>query len=262
MAEFPTLFLSHGAPNLCLYSNPAREFLSGLGTEIGKPQAIILMSAHFESPVPSFSADPAPGMIYDFKGFEAELYKTVYPAPGLPELATVAATLVEEAGFPVQEVVGRGYDHGVWSPLSLMYPDADVPIVEMSIQPEEGAGHHFVVGRALAPLRKHGVLIIGSGSLTHNFDEMFDSRQDFVSPPPAFVQDFADWVKDKAEAGSIDEINDYRALAPHAVKNHPKADHFFPLPFALGAAGEGAKGKRIHSSVQRGALVMDAYMFQ
>lgn len=262
MAEFPSLFLSHGAPNLCLYPNPAREFLSGLGQEIGKPQAIIVLSSHFESPVPSFSADEAPGMIYEFKGFEAELYKKVYAAPGLPDLATVAATLVEQAGFPVQEVIGRGYDHGVWTPLSLMYPDADVPVVEMSVQPEEGAGHHFVVGRALAPLRKHGVLIIGSGSLTHNFDEMFDSRQDFVSPPPAFVQDFADWVKEKAEAGSVDEINDYRALAPNAVKNHPKADHFYPLPFALGAGGEGAKGTRIHTSVQRGALVMDAYKFQ
>ncbi len=162
----------------------------------------------------------------------------------------------------MQEIVGRGYDHGLWSPLSLIYPDADIPIVEMSIQPEEGAGHHFVVGRALSPLRKHGVLIIGSGSLTHNFDEMFDSRQDFSSPPPAFVQDFADWVKEKAEAGSIDEINDYRALAPHAVQNHPTSDHFFPLPFALGAAGEGAKGQRIHTSAQRGALMMDAYMFQ
>jgi 4,5-DOPA dioxygenase extradiol len=224
MAEFPTLFLSHGAPNLCLYPNPAREFLSGLGATIGKPQAIIVMSAHFESPVPSFGADEQPGMIYDFKGFET--------------------------------------DHGVWSPLSLIYPEADIPVVQMSIQPEEGAGHHFVVGRALAPLRKHGVLIIGSGSVTHNFDELYDSHQDFISPPPAFVQEFADWVKEKAEAGAVDEINDYRALAPHAVKHHPKADHFFPLPFALGAAGEGAKGKRLHTSVQRGALVMDAYMFQ
>jgi 4,5-DOPA dioxygenase extradiol len=262
MAEFPTLFLSHGAPNLGLYPNPAREFLSGLGKEIGKPQAIIVMSAHFESPVPSFGADEKPGMIYGFKGFETELYQKVYAAPGLPDLATVAATLVEQAGFPVQEVIGRGFDHGVWSPLSLMYPDADIPVVQMSIQPEEGAGHHFVVGRALAPLRKHGILIIGSGSLTHNFDELYDSHQDFISPPPAFVQEFVDWVKEKAEAGSVDEINDYRALAPHAVKHHPKSDHFMPLPFALGAAGEGSKGKRIHTSVQRGGLVMDAYLFQ
>jgi 4,5-DOPA dioxygenase extradiol len=262
MAELPTLFLSHGAPNLCLYANPAREFLTALGKEIGKPQAIILMSSHFESPVPSFIADEKPGMIYDFKGFETELYQKVYAAPGLPELATVAATLVEQAGFPVQEVIGRGFDHGAWNPLSLMYPDADIPVVEMSVQPEEGAGHHFVVGRALAPLRKHGVLVIGSGNLTHNFDEMYDSHQDFISPAAAFVLEFADWVKEKAEAGSVDEINDYRALAPHAAKHHPKADHYFPLPFALGAAGEGAKGKRIHTSVQRGGLVMDAYLFQ
>jgi 4,5-DOPA dioxygenase extradiol len=262
MAEFPTLFLSHGAPNLTLYANPARDFLSKLAGEIGKPQAIIIASAHFESSVPSFSADEKPGMLYDFKGFEAQLYQKVYPAPGLPELATIAANLVEQAGFPVQEVTGRGYDYGAWSPLSLMYPDADIPVVEMAIQPEEGCGHHFVVGRALAPLRKHGILIIGSGGLTHNFDEMFDSHQDFVSPAPDFVKEFAEWVREKAEAGATDEIIDFRALAPHAAIHHPKSDHFLPLAFALGAAGEGAKGKRLHTSVQRGGLVMDSYLFQ
>jgi len=266
MAEFPSLFISHGAPNLVLYSNPAREFLSGLGKQIGeefgRPQAIIVCTSHFETAVPSFSADKAPGMLYDFAGFEAPLYQTVYDAPGLPELATVAADLVEQAGFPVQEIMGRGFDHGVWSPLSLMYPEADIPIVQMAIQPEEGTGHHLVIGRALAPLRKHGILLIGSGSLTHNFDEMYDSRQDFISPAPQFVLDFAEWVKEKAEAGSVDELVDFRALAPYAKENHPTADHFYPFAFALGAAGEGAKGKRLHTSVQRGALMMDTYMFQ
>jgi len=266
MAEFPSLFISHGAPDLVLHRNPARDFLSGLGQEIGKefgkPQAIIVCTAHFETAVPSFSADKAPGMLYNFTGFEAPLYQYVYDAPGLPELATVAADLVEQAGFPVQEVVGRGLDHGVWTPLSLMYPEADIPIMQMAIQPEEGMGHHLVIGRALAPLRKHGILLIGSGSLTHNFDEMYNSRQDFSSEPPPWVTDFSAWVKEKAEEGAVDDLIDFRALAPYAKENHPTAEHFYPFAFALGAGGEGTKGKRLHTSVQRGALMMDSYMFR
>lgn len=267
MTAFPTLFVSHGAPNLALHDSPARDFFMGLGRALvdqgfGRPQAILIASAHFDMKIPSFSADENPGMLYDFGGFEDELYKIVYPAPGLPQLATVAADLIEQSGFPAQEIVGRGFDHGVWVPLRRIYPEADIPIVQMAIQSDQGAGHHIALGRALAPLRKHGVLIIGSGSLTHNLDELFHGGRDADAPALDWVQDFADWVLAKAEAGSIDDIADYRSLAPRARENHPTEEHFLPLAFAFGAAGEGAKGRRAHHSIQRGVMAMDAYVFE
>jgi 4,5-DOPA dioxygenase extradiol len=262
MASFPTLFISHGSPNLALHDSPAREFFKGFGEKLGRPQAILIASSQFDMKQPSFCADEKPGMYYDFEGFEEELYKVDYPAPGLPQLATIAANLVEQSGLPAQEIIGRGFDHGVFVPLSLLYPEADIPVVQMAIQAEQGAGHHIVLGQALAPLRQHGILIIGSGSLTHNANEVYQPENDFSSPAQDFVQAFADWVKEKAEAGSLDDIADYKALGPHALENHPKPDHFMPFAFALGAAGEGAKGKRVHTSVQRGVVMMDSYIFE
>jgi 4,5-DOPA dioxygenase extradiol len=262
MTEFPTLFVSHGAPNLILHESPARDCLASLGEQLGRPQAILIASAHFEATTPSFCADKNPGMIYDFKGFEDELYNVVYSAPGLPQLAELGAYLVEQGGFPANEISGRGFDHGVWVPLVLMYPDASIPVVQLSIQPAQGAGHHIALGRALKALRKQGVLVVGSGSLTHNLEEVLNGGHAFDAPAPYWVQEFDDWVLAKAEAGDIEAIADYRSLAPHARDNHPSEEHFLPLPFAFGAAGEGAKGRRVHHSIQRGVMAMDAYLFE
>lgn len=262
MATLPTLFLSHGAPNLLQQKSPAREFLQKLGQQIERPRAILIASAHFEMPNPAFTASDHPDMIYDFTGFEDELYNVKYPALGAPGLAAVAADLLVKADFEPQEVLGRGYDHGAWVPLKLMYPDADIPVVELSVQREGGAGHHIMVGRALAPLRDHGILIVGSGSLTHGFNATTKSNVALDAPPPDWVTAFAEWVHEKAEAGAIDDIADWWGLAPNAKKNHPTPEHFLPLPLAMGAAGEGAKGRRLHSSVQHGVLSMDAYLFE
>lgn len=253
MTTFPTLFVSHGGPDLLRPETPAWEFLARFGHEFcaerGRPQAILIASALFDTTVPSFCADAEPRQIYD--GLDEELARLAYPAPGLPQLATIAANLVEDFGFPVQEVSGRGLDQAAWAPLSLLFPEADIPVVEMAIQAKQGAGHHIALGRALAPLREHSILVIGSGNLTRA-----------ASGVPDLVQAFADWVKEKAEAGTIDEIADYLALAPHAREMHPKPDHFVPLAFAFGAAGEGAKGRRLHHSVEGGTTAMDAYLFE
>jgi 4,5-DOPA dioxygenase extradiol len=255
MTAFPTLFVSHGGPDLLKGDSPARDFLARFGRELraerGRPQAILVASAGFDTVVPSFCADADSLQIYDLAGTEEELARMTYPAPGLPQLATIAANLVENFGFPVQEVTGRGLDHGAWGPLSLLFPEADIPVVEMAIQAKQGAGHHIALGRALAPLREHSILVIGSGRLTNASASM-----------PGEVQSFADWVKDKVEAGAIDEIADYLALAPHAGEMHPKPDHFVPLAFAFGAAGEGAKGRRLHHSIEAGTTAMDAYLFE
>jgi len=258
MPAFPTFFLSHGTPDLVLQPSPAREFLESFASELGKPQAIIIMSSHFDMRMPSFGADEHPGMLHEFDAGDTDLSRKVYAAPGFPELATVAANLVEQAGFPVQEITGRGFDYGAWGPLSLLYPQADIPVVPMAVQGAEGAGHHLVLGRALAPLRQHGVLIISSGNLNKPKEQ--GEIADAVATP-GIVAAFQEWVREKVEAGAVDDIADYRALAPHAKENHPKPEHFLPLLFAMGAAGEGSKGRRVHSSVQRATSVMDAYVF-
>ena len=262
MSPLPTLFVSHGAPNLALHNSEARSFLEGFGQKLGKPKAILIATAHFESGVPLLSADKTPEMIYDFGGFEPELYQMVYPAPGSPELAAQAAGLLAKAGLKSQPVENRGYDHGTWVPLKLLYPDADIPVVQISVQPQAGAAHHVALGQALAPLREEGVLIIGSGTTTHNLREFFRGGYTAQSPAPEWVTEFASWIHARAEAGAVDDIAHYRTRAPHAARNHPSEEHFLPLPFAMGAAGPGARGERVHSSHQFGVLMMDAYRFQ
>lgn len=261
-SRFPTLFISHGAPNLVLHNTQAKRFLEGYGRILGRPKAILIASAHFETRAPAVSADARPEMIYDFGGFEPELYKMVYPAPGSPDLAHRAIALLAGAGLNAQEVSHRGFDHGTWVPLKLLYPDADIPVVQVSIQTAAGAAHHAAMGQALAPLRDEGVLIIGSGSLTHNLGEFFRGGYKADAVAPAWVKDFATWIDARVAEGGLEDIVNYRQLAPFARENHPSEDHFLPLPFAFGAAGNGAKGTRVHSSHEYGVLMMDAYAFQ
>ena len=261
-APFPTLFVSHGSPMIMLEQSPARDFLEAYGRELGKPKAIVIASAHFESAEPRVSADAKPAMIYDFGGFPKPLYEFVYRAPGDPALAGRVVDLLSAAGHRAAPLNNRGYDHGTWTPLMLMYPDGDVPVVQVSIQPEAGAAHHVALGRALAPLRDEGVLLMGSGTATHNLYVYSQVRRVPNFPTPAWVADFGAWMKEKAEAGDAEAIGNYRKLAPHARENHPTEDHFLPLPFAMGAAGEGTKGERVHASTQSGVMLMDVYAFQ
>jgi 4,5-DOPA dioxygenase extradiol len=258
---FPTLFLSHGSPTLAIEASEARDFLKGYGKTLGKPRAIVIASAHFGTGRPTVCGDARPQMIYDFRGFPDELYHIVYPAPGDPVIAIKVAGLLQAAGFAPAMVKDRGYDHGTWVPLSLLYPDADVPVVQISVQPQLGAQHHLNVGRALASLKQEDILVIGSGSASHNLQEFFRGGYDADAPTPEWVSAFDEWVHDKAEAGAIDDLVHYRDRAPHARENHPSEEHFIPLHVALGAAGEGAKGSRVHSSHQSGVLTMDAYAF-
>ncbi len=259
--KFPTVYVSHGSPMVMLENSAARDFMLGYGKTLGTPKAILIASAHFESRRPMLTADAHPEMIYDFGGFPRPLFEMKYPAPGSPELASRAATLLTAAGIVATPVTGRGYDHGTWVPLKLMYPDANIPVVELSIQTNLGGAHHVALGRALAPLREEGVLIMGSGSITHNLHEYMRLRPTIDMPAPQWVMDFDLWVREKVEAGAVDDIANYLERAPYARENHPSADHYLPLPFAMGAAGEGARGELMHSSCQYGVLMMDTYAF-
>jgi 4,5-DOPA dioxygenase extradiol len=258
---FPTLFVSHGSPMVMLENSAARDFLSGFGRELGTPKAVIVASAHFEARAPVLTADRKPEMIYDFGGFPRELYEMSYPAPGSPELAARAVDLLGAAGVKAYAVEHRGFDHGTWVPLKLMYPDADIPVVQLSIQTHLGGAHHVALGRALAPLREDGVLIMGSGSITHNLYELMRTRGALDAPAPKWVVEFDEWVRERIEAGALDDIANAMERAPFGHENHPSAEHYLPLPFAMAAAGEGARGERVHSSCQYGVLMMDAYAF-
>ncbi len=262
MTKLPTLFVSHGAPNMVLYDSPARTFLQGLAATLPRPEAILVMSAHFETNEPIVVANEKPDMIYDFGGFERELYSMRYDAPGAMPLVVEAAQLAQTAGMSARAATGRGYDHGTWVPLMLMYPAADIPVAQISVQPHQDGAHHAALGRALAPLREKGVLIVGSGSLTHNLQAFFRGNYAADAPAPDWVSDFDEWVRDRAESGDLAAIADYEKAGPHARENHPSPEHFLPLPFAFGAAGDGGRGERIHASHQNGVLMLDAYRFQ
>jgi 4,5-DOPA dioxygenase extradiol len=258
----PALFVSHGAPNMILHDSATRRFLQVAAADLPRPKAIVSVSAHFPSLRPVVVADERPGMIYDFGGFERVLYSMVYPAPGDPELAARLATLLAEAGHDPILAEGRGYDHGTWVPLKLMYPEADIPVVQLSIQPRRDPAHHLAIGRALAPLAEDGVMVIASGSLTHNLHEAFSGPGGGLAPldaPPAdWARAFADWIAEKVAANDVEALLDYRARAPHAVRNHPTDEHLLPLYVALGAGGAGL---RIHHDYDFGVLAMDAYRF-
>lgn len=261
MSSLPAIFVSHGSPMLALRDSPARRFLLALGGSLPRPTAIAVVSAHWQTrngPMVSLAASPE--TIHDFGGFPQALFDLRYPAPGAPEVAGRAARLFEAAGIPVGRSLERGLDHGAWVPLSLMYPQADLPVMQISIVHGASPAMHRQLGAALRQLREEGVLVLASGSLAHNLHE-FRSRA-LDAPAPAWVSEFGAWMHDKLLGNEQQALLDYRRLAPMAEKNHPTDEHLLPLFVAMGAGGEGARAQLLHASVEHGVLAMDAYAFQ
>jgi 4,5-DOPA dioxygenase extradiol len=245
---------------LALQDSPARRFLQDLGQSLPRPKAIVVVSAHWETAgAPAVSLAGQPATIHDFGGFPQELFEMLYRAPGAPELAEHAAALFEAAGVTVGRSPNRGLDHGAWVPLSLMYPDADVPVMQISLVRGASPAVHEKLGQALAQLRHEGVLVIGSGSLTHNLYEFRGQAVD--APAPHWVSEFESWMRERLEANDSAALLDYRNRAPSAAKNHPSEEHLLPLFVAMGAAGTGAKAQLLHTSIEHGVLAMDAYAF-
>jgi len=259
MNRLPALFVSHGAPTLALEPGPTRGFLAQLGTAIGRPRAVLAISAHWETAAPAVSTVLQPETIHDFYGFPEALYAMRYPAPGAPEVGKQAAQLLAASGLSVTMDDQRGLDHGAWVPLMLMYPDADIPVTQLAVQTSLGPAHHWRLGEALRPLRDQGVLIIGSGSVTHNLREFGRHRYD--SPPPPWVSAFNDWLHTTVESSDRDALIDYRIRAPQAVRNHPTEEHLLPLLAAAGAATPGSHPRRLHAAYTYGVIGMDAYRF-
>jgi 4,5-DOPA dioxygenase extradiol len=256
----PSVFVSHGAPNIALYDSVDRRFFDGLAARLPRPRAILVASAHYAAAVPAVTASAAPPTIHDFYGFEEELYKLRYPAPGAPDVAARALSLLEtHLGVPGMSDHSWGFDHGAWSPLIRVYPQADIPLAVLSLKPDGGARWHYRVGQALAPLRDEGVLVLGSGSMTHNLGRLRPPAEHDAQAP--WVTSFLAWVDAQIENANDEALCDYLAQAPHARDCHPTDEHFMPLFVALGAAGPTRAARRLHRGVNYGTLAMDAWRF-
>jgi 4,5-DOPA dioxygenase extradiol len=254
---FPSLFISHGSPMLALEPGESGPALLRLASEMPKPRAIVIVSAHWESQELLVNGNPQPETWHDFGGFPAALFAVQYPAPGFPELSRQVAELLGAADLPARIDSRRPFDHGVWVPLSLMYPNADIPVVQVSLPSKQGPALQTKVGQALASLRDEGVLVIGSGSITHNLRELdWHAGPESVEP---WAKEFRDWMIDKLACNDEAALHDYRKLAPNAVRNHPSDEHLLPLYFARGAGG---KFSVEHKGFTMGALGMDIYRFE
>lgn len=257
MARMPTLFISHGAPTFALEPGAAGARLAALGRSLPRPEAVLVVSPHWMTPEPRVTTALRPETIHDFGGFDPALYEIRYPATGHPARAMRAAELLTAAGRATRAEPERGLDHGAWVPLLHVYPSADVPVFQVS-QPMRLDGESaWAFGRALAPLADEGVLIVGSGSLTHNLYELRGSHDG----AEAYAAEFAQWVRDAVRMGDAARLREVMTLAPHARRAHPTTEHLWPLLIAAGAAGERLRGELIEGEIRYGVLSMDAYLF-
>jgi 4,5-DOPA dioxygenase extradiol len=294
MDTLPSLFISHGSPMIALEPREAGAFLQRLGPAIdatfGRPRAIVALSAHSLAPTlpspgrPKAAALPLGGWarsdqgqtsspvliagarheaIYDFGGFPDELYTLRYDAPGAPALADDVQRLLANAGIAAHRVDDGGLDHGIWTPLRYIYPDADVPVLPLAWVPSQSPAQQFALGQALAPLRRDGVLVMGSGSITHNLRRVFANGGRTPADAPEIPESaaFRRWLAEHAAALDWDALFDYRRQAPHAADMHPTDEHLLPWFTAAGAGGRDAVPLRLHASLTFGSLGMDTYAF-
>lgn len=252
----PSLFISHGSPMLALQPGASGPALATLAAALPRPKAIVVVSAHWESRELLVTGNPHPQTWHDFHGFPAPLYRVQYPAPGDSALAERLSETLHAAGLPTRLDPQRPFDHGAWVPLSLMYPSADIPVVQVSLPSQLGPALQLRVGQALAQLRQEGILLIGSGSITHNLGELdWQAGPDAIKP---WALAFRDWIVSRLSEDDQAALLDYQRQAPFAVRNHPSEEHLLPLFFALGA---GERFGIVHQGFTLGALGMDIYRF-
>ncbi|WP_373500503.1 class III extradiol ring-cleavage dioxygenase [Desulfococcus sp.] len=255
----PTLFISHGPPAVALMENSTAAFLRSLSEHLPWPEAIVCASAHWEAWRPMVTSAAAPATIYDFGG-PSQLFQLRYPAPGSPDLAGEILALLAKNGIEGAADPDRGLDHGAWIPLMMAFPEADIPVIQVSIQTERDAAWHCRFGEAMAPLREKGVLVMGSGGAVHNLEEIGGYALD--APPPDYVLRFDEWLAGAAAGGEVDVLLDYRNHAPEPDRCHPwPAEHFLPFFVAMGA-GRGVRARCIHQGFMYGTLSMAAYIWE
>jgi 4,5-DOPA dioxygenase extradiol len=257
MTALPSLFVSHGAPTFAIEPGLAGAQLRAVGRALGKPKAIVVVSPHWMTQRVEITAAARPETIHDFGGFPRALYAIQYPAPGAPELAARVAQVLQASDIAASLNTRRGLDHGAWVPLLHMYPDADVPVVQVSIPMDTDAAKAFALGRALAPLAGEGVLVVGSGSLTHN---LYEFRMGDVQEA-AYAREFSEWIRRAVLEGDTDKLVHALERAPHAQRAHPTTDHFLPLLVAAGAAKNALPATVLDGGIRHGVLAMESYVF-
>jgi 4,5-DOPA dioxygenase extradiol len=259
MTALPSLFVSHGAPLFAVEHGTTGPALQAWGARLPADlRGVVIMSPHWMSGGPAVMTTAQPSTWHDFGGFPPELYALQYPATGSPALAQEVLALLAAAGMPAQPDAKRPFDHGTWVPLMHLLPKANVPVVQVSLPSGAGPREVYAMGAALASLREQGVLVMGSGSMTHNLAEFFGGERE----PAAYVLEFSRWIESKLVAGDTEALFNYRSQAPHAHRAHPSDDHFLPLFFALGAAGTTARPDYVSREVMYGMLAMDAFTLQ
>lgn len=258
--RLPALFISHGSPMFALEPGLAGPALRAVGEHFthASVKAVLVVSAHWMTRGGvGVSSASQPETIHDFGGFPPALYQLQYPAAGAPDIAARTLAVLQAAGFPAQLDSHRGLDHGAWVPLMHLLPDASLPVFQVSLPyPIDTAGA-LALGQALAPLRDEGVLIIGSGSLTHNLRDMRPPS----SGAESYVVAFTDWIRNAVLDGDIAQLRDYRRRAPHAERAHPSEEHFLPLLVAMGAMLDDDPIEVIDGGVEYAALSMESYVF-
>jgi 4,5-DOPA dioxygenase extradiol len=257
----PTLFVSHGAPSFALEagtSGPALHAWAQALRQRFAVRAVVIMSPHWEAAAPTIMATAKPTTWHDFGGFAPALYALQYPAEGSPAVAREVQALLGQAGIAAALDDARPLDHGAWVPLMHLFPKADVPVVQVALPRGFGPADVYAFGAALRSLRDNGVLVIGSGSMTHNLGEFFGGDV----PTSPYVDAFSRWIEAALMRGDTQALLAYRTAAPNAVRAHPTEDHFLPLFFALGAAGETARPTYVSREVMYGMLAMDSFALE
>jgi 4,5-DOPA dioxygenase extradiol len=256
--SFPLLFVSHGAPTFAVEPGQAGKMLTEVGRELPQPDAIVVLSPHWMTRHEvSVTASTAPVTIHDFGGFPDALYQVSYPAPGAPALAAQIVEMLQTAGWKSRLDPTRGLDHGAWVPLLYLAPKADIPVIQVSMPAALDTRSAWQLGKALRPLRDMNVLIVASGSLTHNLYEFRGATTHGAD----YVKQFAAWTAQTLQTGNIDQLLDYKQYAPSAERAHPTDEHFLPLFIALGAAGEDYQTRVLDGGITHGVLAMDSYLF-
>lgn len=262
----PSLFLAHGAPDLAVSGHPTAGFLARLGENLPKPRGIVVVSAHWETRGLAITGGDELETIHDFFGFPEELYKLRYPASGARWLVDAVQDGLRGGGFEAQEVAKRGLDHGAWVPLLLAYPQADIPVVQLSLDRSKSNDELIAIGRALEGLRAQNILIIGSGGLVHNLRTVSlrtgVGSNAMDDTPPEWAQQFENWLDDVLQGHKYAELAAFEKTAPNAAKAHPTVEHFLPLLVAVGAGGADIAGRKIHSTFSYGSLSMACWAFE
>lgn len=261
-ARVPALFVSHGAPLFAMEAGSTGPALARWGQTLRKNFAslrgVVVMSPHWMAPTPRVMTSAQPATWHDFGGFPPALYALQYPAPGSPTLAHEVIALLQSAGMAAQGDAERPFDHGAWVPLMHLFAQADLPVVQVALPSQAGPAEVYAMGVALRSLRQSGVLVMGSGSMTHNLREFFGGERE----PAPYVLEFSRWIEEALLRGDLAALLDYRRRAPHAARAHPTDDHFLPLFFALGAAGDDLHPDYLSREVMYGVLAMDAFALQ